>query len=158
MVVGGLRSLLSSVGKIGSRFGRRGVGGFSRLGGAAKTLRKPAGVSSRTSFLSKFRRTPSFRPDKIPLLGSKITKSARSYVPLNVKSRLTRFGSKAYEQLRRGAKSVYRKFETDPLGSGAAIYSATREPNVKLTIDGLETKAKADNPEFFKNFASFSSW
>lgn len=165
MVISGLRTLFTGLGRLGgrlfSKLGRVGKVGYSRLGASRVGGISRWGVSRIGSGLSKF------SSSRTPLLGSKLGSFRSSAIGRrlpkvslqSVKTRAGQLGSKVFTKTRQGLKGAWRKIELDPVSTATAAYSATRTPQVKLTIDGLESGQVNGNVSGnFPNYEAFSSW
>lgn len=164
----GLRTLFSGIGRLASRLvGRSGIGRISagrisKLGSVGRYSRLGA---SRASLASKFGGSRASLLGSSSKFGSRASILSKGPKPSrfslsNIRTKAKDYGSRFLRKTRQGIKGAWRKIEVDPLGTATSAYAATRNPNVTLTIDGLEKPATAEvsNPESFRNFASFSSW
>lgn len=135
----GSRSTIASVGSTRSSLGTLGRSNIGSMG-SRLNVNKFSSLGSRTSLLNQ--------PSKLAKFGGRLKS--------NVKS----LGSRFAHNTRRGLKATWRKFQLDPVGSAVSTFGATRNPNVRLTIDGLERSYSGDlsNPKAFENYAAFSSW
>lgn len=142
----GLRTVFGTLGRLGSRFAKFG----SRSGSGRITgLRYSKLASSRNSLGG-------------PLSASRSSLLSKKSAFGTIRSKAKNLGRRAWVQTRKGLKGAWRKIEVDPIGSATSAYAATRNPQVTLTIDGLEKEGsiggQINNPNSLRNYAAFSSW
>lgn len=138
--------ILGTLGRLGGRLIGKVGSKLSRVGG--KTFKYSRLGTSRTGLLGSRAGIGAIGRSRVGL--SKLSMGS-------IKSRLKQGGSRFLTKARQGLKGAWRKIEVDPIGSATAAYSATRNPQVTLTIDGLENKVSGQ-VDTIPNFASFSSW